>query len=78
MFTKVVGSNPTLPTLISISIYALSQVGQGVVKATIINLINNVKDKYKRKWFVINFIFMTIALCCICRGLAQVVEHVIK
>ncbi|WP_158072856.1 hypothetical protein [Clostridium haemolyticum] len=39
MFTKVVGSSPTLPILISISIYALTQVGQGVVKATITNLI---------------------------------------
>nr|KEI07981.1 hypothetical protein Z958_p0171 [Clostridium novyi B str. NCTC 9691]KEI11391.1 hypothetical protein Z959_p0091 [Clostridium novyi B str. ATCC 27606] len=78
MFTKVVGSSPTLPILISISIYALTQVGQGVVKATITNLINSVKDKYKRKWFVINFIFMIIALCCICRELAQLVEHVIK
>lgn len=74
MFTKVVGSSPTLPTLISISIYALTQVGQGVIKATITNLINSVKDKYKRKWFVINFIFMTIALCCICRGLAHVIK----
>lgn len=78
MFAKVVGSSPTLPTLTTISIYAVILIGESTVRSTIGNLIGILKGKYERKWWIVNILFIIIALCGICGELAQLVEHVIK
>ncbi|ERI95238.1 hypothetical protein HMPREF1982_00379 [Clostridiales bacterium oral taxon 876 str. F0540] len=71
MFAQVVGSNPSLPTLIIISIYAIKQLGEAAIKVTVGNLIGFFKGKYERMWCVMNIVFTTIALCGVCGELAQ-------
>lgn len=67
----MVGSIPTLPTLIIICICAIKQLGEATIKVTIANLIGAYKEKCGRMWCVMNIIFTTIALCGVCGELAQ-------
>ncbi|WP_411682898.1 hypothetical protein [Clostridium thailandense] len=71
MFAQVVGSIPSLPTLIIISICAIKQLGEATIKVTVGNLIATCKEKCGRMWCVMNIIFTTIALCGVCGELAQ-------
>jgi len=71
LFAQVVGSIPSLPTLIIISICAIKQLGEATIKVTIGNLIGDYKEKCGRMWCVMNIIFTTITLCGVCRELVQ-------
>ncbi|MDR3594608.1 MAG: hypothetical protein P4L60_07420 [Clostridium sp.] len=44
---------------------------ESTIKVTIGNLIEGLKGNFQRKWFSINIMITIMALCGICRELAQ-------
>jgi hypothetical protein len=70
MYAKVVGSSPTLPTIM-LSNICITILAESTIKVTIGNLIEGLKGNFQRKWFSINIIITIMALCGICRELAQ-------
>ncbi|MBA8967622.1 hypothetical protein BCD72_001358 [Clostridium butyricum] len=71
MFAQVVGSIPTLPTEKLIIICIIKQLCESVIESTVSNLISILKKDNRRSWCFINTIFMIVALCGVCRKLAQ-------
>lgn len=71
MFAKVVGSSPALSQIETIIIYSTTLLCESTFRVCIGNMINILKEKCEGKWFNMNLLLSTVALCGICGELAQ-------
>lgn len=71
---KCVGSNPSLPTYITVITAIFLQLSDATTKTCVCNLINYL-NRSGKKWFSLNLIFLFLSLSSLITGVSSVVEH---